>query len=269
MATRNKYRQQYLRWHSTYEKRATKELRTVFKKWVKNVDWDNLQAGSYTFVLNNSFDIKELERAYFNIYYNIGVVHGKRVGKGINLSLKSFIPDVFISLFERNVREWLRTFGAVKIKTVRQSFFEYIVELISNQLENRQDMRTIAKEIQKEVNRPDFYRWQAERIARTESTGASNYAALQAGEASGFEMVKEWISATDKRTRKKPQDEYDHLEMNGKTIDLKEKFGFNNGDDLLDYPADPTGEAGNIINCRCTIAVIAKRDKNGMLIPKI
>ena len=80
-------------------------------------------------------------------------------------------------------------------------------------------------------------------------------------------MAKEWISATDKRTRRKPANEYDHVEMDGKKITRYEKFNFNNGKDFLDYPGDPTGEAGNVINCRCAISLTPIKDKEGNLIP--
>lgn len=266
MASRRKYRDQYLRWHKTYEKRATTELRKVFRTWIKRIEWDKMQAGTYTTTLDRAFNQKELERAYSIIYTQIGKVHGKRVEKDINTQTKALS---FLTFFERNVAEFLRRFGIGKIKTVRRAFFEYIRELLSERLEKEQDMREVARQIRKEVNRPDFYKWQAERIARTESTGASNYAALQAADNSLFEMQKEWISATDKRTRTKPTDEFDHLEMNGKRVALNAKFVFNGGVDELDYPGDPTGEAGNIINCRCTVAPIPKRDSNGNLIPKV
>lgn len=269
MATQARYRKQYLKWHGTYEKRATKEVRKAFKTWTKRIDWNELQAGTYKSMINIALNKDILTDAYVKMYYEIGRVHGRRVVSGINLSLKTSLFEGFLSLFTKNVAKYIRLYGAKRITSVRQTFFEYIIELIANRLDKEQDMREVAKQIQKEVNRPDFYRWQAERIARTESTAASNYAAIQAGESSNFEMVKEWISATDKRTRRKPQDEFDHLEMNGKQVGLKEKFMFNGGEDALEYPGDPTGEASNIINCRCTVSVVAKRDRNGNLIPKI
>ena len=36
--------------------------------------------------------------------------------------------------------------------------------------------------------------------------------------------------------------------------------------DELAYPGDPKGRAGNVINCRCTVGIIPKRDASGSLI---
>lgn len=271
MASVQKYRQRYLRYHKGYEKRSTTELIKVFKGWFSKIDFTSLQAGSYKTVINNAMDFESLEQAYINIYREVGLVHGKRVGKDINTGLKAFTWGAFLTVFELNVVDYLRRYGVERILTVRRSVFDDIVELISTRLAEGKDMRDVTNEINTLVNRRDFYRWQAERIARTESTAASNYAALQAGDVSGFQMGKEWISATDARTRRKPKSEYDHFEMNGKRVKRNEKFIFNRSKDprnQLDYPGDPTAYPGNVINCRCTVAIVALRDKDGNLIPK-
>ena len=128
-------------------------------------------------------------------------------------------------------------------------------------------MRDAAKEIQELVRKPNFYRWQAERIARTESTTAANYAATEANEVTDFVMEKVWISARDGRTRRTPPDKYDHQDLNGKKVDPNEPFITSRGEKLM-YPGAPNGSAGNIINCRCAVAYKAKRDANGDLIEK-
>ena len=81
---------------------------------------------------------------------------------------------------------------------------------------------------------------------------------MQSSAVSGYEMEKRWISALDKRTRDP------HSNVNGKKADQDDAFVV--GGEKLMYPGDPNGAAGNVINCRCTVAVIPKRDKNGRLI---
>ena len=271
--TRNKYRKKYLRWHSTYEKRATKLLRKTFKEWVSAIDFNDITELNYTNKINEALKVEKLEKTYIDIYKQIGKIHGQRVGKDINLNLKTFNLGTFLSLFESNYAyNILSNILRGRITTVRESFFEAIVDLFSRRLERDQDLREVTKEIQKIVKQPKFYKWQAERIARTESTAASNYAALQAGDVSMFKMQKEWISAHDNRTRGNDNsDLFDHVEMDGVRVGRYEKFKMVSavgvGDDL-DYPGDPTGEAGNVINCRCTVAVIPERDKEGNLILK-
>jgi len=105
------------------------------------------------------------------------------------------------------------------------------------------------------VNSPKFYKWQALRIARTETTIAMNTATNQAGIDSGVLIKKEWISAGDGNERPS------HRELNGDSVELGQQFS--NG---LMYPGDPSGAADEIINCRCTFLQVPVRDKNGDII---
>ena len=117
MASRNKYRQQYLRWHATYQKRALTLLLLTFKGWLKNVTWSELTPVNYQNEVSKAFQIEDLNKTYFDIYVNIGLVHGQRVGKSINVELKAFTFAKFLTIFEMNVGQYLRTFGVNRIVT--------------------------------------------------------------------------------------------------------------------------------------------------------
>lgn len=280
MGTKWSYRRKWLKWHKGYEKYAYKQFMQVFIHWTNNIPWSQLTKDNYKAPISNAFDLGTLNKAYYNVYLKIGLAHGSRVGEGINLGLKGFVFNIFSTWFERLIIKWLGEYGAKRIVTVRRSFFEYIVDIISGRLEKEKDFTEISEDIHKLVKRKDFYEWQALRIARTEATAAANYAASQAGNISGYVMVKEWISAQDNRTRRYPKtgkdgqeiqgDLYDHYHMNGKRVLRTDKFRVVSREGLIDdmeYPGDPNGEAGNVINCRCTVAVIPFRDKNGNLVP--
>lgn len=90
--------------------------------------------------------------------------------------------------------------------------------------------------------------WRALRIARTEVMTASNAGSLEGAKTLGVPMDKIWIATLDERTRDT------HAAMNNATVDINEKFS--NG---MDQPGDPAGGAGEVINCRCTIAYKVKR----------
>lgn len=79
-------------------------------------------------------------------------------------------------------------------------------------------------------------------IARTEVISASNYGAYEAIVQADVGGQKEWIATRDNRTRET------HWNLDGEAVGINEKFS--NG---LEYPGDPSGEPGEIINCRCTI----------------
>ena len=92
----------------------------------------------------------------------------------------------------------------------------------------------------------DRSQWQtrAERIARTETTGAYNAGAQQAfyDEGAG---VKMWIATPDASTRDS------HLDASGQCVAIDDTFDV--GGEQLVMPGDPGGPPGEIINCRCTM----------------
>ena len=67
----------------------------------------------------------------------------------------------------------------------------------------------------------------------------------EAARSTGLEMIKEWASAEDSRTRPS------HAEADGDEVPLDEPFVV--GDARLMVPGDPSGPAKEIINCRCAI----------------
>lgn len=109
----------------------------------------------------------------------------------------------------------------------------------------------------------------ARRIVRTESVKAANLAAIAGAKDTGLLMDKRWISARDNRVRGNPAGKYphaafDHWDINGQVIPIDELFTMT-GEPLL-HPGDPKGSAGDVINCRCSLGFIPKRDANGKLI---
>jgi uncharacterized protein with gpF-like domain len=68
-------------------------------------------------------------------------------------------------------------------------------------------------------------------------------------------LRKRWLSARDRRTRRNPPDDYDHVEADGQERALDEPFLVSG--ELLDHPGDPSGSAGNVINCRCAVIIEA------------
>ena len=85
--------------------------------------------------------------------------------------------------------------------------------------------------------------YNAVRIARTEGhriQQASTQDAQQQAKSKGADVVKQWDSTLDGKTRES------HRRVDGEIRELDEKFS--NG---LDFPGDPNGKAKEVINCRC------------------
>lgn len=88
------------------------------------------------------------------------------------------------------------------------------------------------------------------RIARTEGHRIQCKATMDAqqkAKSKGANIVKQWDSTLDSRTRPS------HKRVDGQIRELDEEFS--NG---LKYPSDPKGKASEVINCRCALLQRAK-----------
>lgn len=104
------------------------------------------------------------------------------------------------------------------------------------------------------------------RVARTETTRVQNSAKMDVGkhgEELGFVMMKRWMATTDHRVRD------DHLAMNGVEVEQDQPFKLPDGTEMM-FPGDISlgADAGQVINCRCTVVEFIKRDENGNLVMK-
>ena len=119
------------------------------------------------------------------------------------------------------------------------------------------------------LKKTDITRVRAELIVRTETMKAANAGAMLSAAEMGVAVNKKWISATDNRTRRIPRDQYDHLYMNAREVGYNQPFIVPSTKqiDAMQYPGDPTASAGNVCNCRCTVAFVPLRDGAGNLIP--
>lgn len=89
-----------------------------------------------------------------------------------------------------------------------------------------------------------YWRVRAQRIARTESTGAYNAAGLAALADEG-ETTKVWIATEDARTRPS------HRAADRQAVPITQPFEV--GASALLMPGDPSGPAHETVNCRCTM----------------
>lgn len=93
----------------------------------------------------------------------------------------------------------------------------------------------------------EFVEQRANRIALDQVLRATatfeHAAALQAQVVTGRTYVKVWVTQRDDRVRAA------HVEADGQTVALDELFKVDG--ELLRFPRDPAGSAGNTVNCRC------------------
>lgn len=89
-------------------------------------------------------------------------------------------------------------------------------------------------------------------IARTETIPGFNLATQEAWLDSGVVEDQEWLTARDAAVRP------DHADADGQRVRIDAEFIV--GGESLAYPGDPSGSAGNVINCRCTTLPVVSEE---------
>lgn len=102
-----------------------------------------------------------------------------------------------------------------------------------------------------EVTGNPFWENRATVVARTEAQAAVNAGSLAgAGQQeidTGRPMLKTWQATVSQPERTRPA----HLKADGQEVPIRQPFTV--GGEQLQYPGDPTGSAGNVIQCRCDL----------------
>jgi uncharacterized protein with gpF-like domain len=220
-------------------------------KIVNSIPFTNMTKGTIDILVLSNVTESKIKSMYLEIYSNLVKPQYKRTER----SIKNEID------FETIISEWLNTNAGYRIVSVHQTLIESIIKVISEGYDQNISVADIARNLQSKFG---WYKAQAMRIARTETTTATNYATVLVAQNSKFVLEKTWISVQDNRTRVKI---FDHLDMNGVKLDSEKPF-FVGGENTM-YPGDPKASAGNTINCRCKVVFTVKLDENGRAIRKI
>lgn len=269
--TNDQYYLQYSKWRDAYDIKAFRIFRKALNQSFDSMPIDNITFENYKVIIKLNIQQLPIQQAYFEVYRSIGLIHGRRVGFGINREIKRFNNDLFSLEFLNSIVDWVRGNVASRIVSVSDTMAKRIERLVEVSLEQGFSVLEMQKYLTEKLGSPSFTKFQALRIARTEVTTSTNHAANEAGVNAGIVLEKLWISATDNRTRRKPRDQFDHLHMNGQTVEQFEKFVLRSKGgvvDKIDYPGDPKASAADSINCRCTHAFRPLRDKDGFVITR-
>lgn len=141
------------------------------------------------------------------------------------------------------------------IRTLPETLYDTIAKELAAGVDAGETLTEIAYRLRE--MEPTLTRYYAERIARTEVLGASNWGSVAAMKQLGVEQ-KEWSSALDERTRRPANtgvpggdSPFDHWSAHNEVVSV-DQFFWRTGERLY-APGDPDGSAGNIINCRCAV----------------
>jgi hypothetical protein len=246
----NRFQQKYER---IYEKKFVKALQTQVDAFIKYQDIN----------LVPMFPIYD---TLVNLYKTVGP-QWARVTR-----TESVKADGQLGFNERII-ELMRQYYGVDLLNDAAGITEYTKEVIRKVLSQAAQLGWSFEQIVAELRtNSELSSMRARRIARTETVTSANGAAMIYAMTSGNKMEKIWIAVKDNRTR------HDHRLADGKRQPIEVPFTLISpkyGNILMMQPgvrkqgADSSGEpvpAGEVVNCRCTVAFKAMRDQNGRII---
>ena len=152
--------------------------------------------------------------------------------------------------FWHEMNAWLNKHAAQNVKKVDASTKRAIRAVVAWGVKNGETNATVAKELRAAGLR--LAPWRAVTIARTETHTTATRAMSRAMKATRIQHEGEWVSTRDERTRRrKAKQKYDHVIANGERVNKTKEQKYKKTGQALEFPGDPNGAPGNIINCRC------------------
>lgn len=144
---------------------------------------------------------------------------------------------------------WMNAHMVSKITNVTNTTKKTITRIIQKATGEGLSRKEIASSIRKKGGILNPIR--SRMIAATETHTAAVKAVDETVSTTRIDFEREWISTMDERTR------FDHTKAgggDGQTQPMGSEFTI--GGEGLMFPGDPSGSAGNIINCRCVLGYL-------------
>lgn len=188
------------------------------------------------------------------LYVEVGLKRARYINRAIKAEEQKAAVLGFNEQMTRDIQRYFELYILNKsVIPITATEKEYIRSVLAKGAEEGLGVEQMAKLI---TSSP-YTRKHARVVVRTESVRASNAAADLAASRSEYVMDKEWISARDSRVRRPPKSKFDHWDLHGQVVPGYRPF-FSGGEELQ-FPGDPNGSAGNVIQCRCTVAYQPRR----------
>jgi len=225
----------------TYEPRITREIyratRDISKGNINAIDTHEQNMGKIlTGLYSRAF--KEFGQRLWNAV--------KKSNNDMEVKRDGDVP--LTPYFDLARQLWIKSTAASKVTQITGTTIEQAQKIIQEATaeaiglgyDEKQTARLIQQRIAEDGG--TLSRLRSRVISRTESHAASNASTQMAATASGLPMMKQWVTSGS-RVRDT------HMMVSTDPIKLDELFAV--GESMLMQPGDPSGDASEIINCRC------------------
>lgn len=247
------------RFEKTFKPKILKAIKTILSSLIADIETIGLNAARNNLLLTvmNEKMYEPVKR----LYEKVGVYHANANYRFIrSLVAQKSRSEFWAEQIIQYLRQNLLQYAVVKpTETFRNALLEILEEGVTEGMSEY--------EIIKMLRESGFAETQSQRIVRTEVNRAANTGVLVSAQSFEYEMVKEWLSHRDARTRgRQPNDKNDHYHMNEQRVNLEDDFKDPKSGENISHPSAPGGSAGMVINCRCSMVTVPKRDDTGRLI---
>ena len=246
-ASIQKYHAWFERQMNTLERKHIKLVKKILAEQFEDAA-DYLLHGVGAESINDAvnFNQKDLEKAYLNLYNSTTQVFHDKSNKELK---SSYAIDKKASEEEYwyHINKWIKKTTAENVVKVQIQTKKMLKKIIGRGLDEGLSNADISKEVLELKEISTAYR--AMKIVRTEVHTAAVNAINETMIDADMAMMKMWSSSRDERTREDHSiaDEF----YSNNPITLEEAFVV--GNEFLDFPGDPSGSPGNIIQCRCVV----------------
>lgn len=257
-------RSNFERLHKYYQKRAYTVIIKEFRKIIKRINFDNIDYWNAEATIALNVNDTALKNAMYRMYLDVGLKYGRHVVRNLEGEKKAKKPyPLFSEKFIEFITNYMDTEATEKFASITETMSKKITTEIGKMQAEGLTQSQMAKAIEELVNKPNFYRYNAIRIVRTETAFAMNSAKVVSFESSDYLVRKVWIAGGSSEPRA------GHLQMNGVEVGEDEPFTLPDGTQMI-YPGDSSLGAGadNIINCSCSVGYRSVRDSEGNLVYK-
>lgn len=148
-----------------------------------------------------------------------------------------------LELWNAQIARFIRTYGAQRVTNVNETTIHQLQRIIGKGYEDGAGVVEIQQRIYDSIDTLSIIRARA--IARTETHAGAMGGSLAAAQVIEIDTRKRWNATEDGRTRP------DHADADGQERDLSAFFDI--GGDSMQHPGDPSGQAAQVVNCRCVL----------------
>ena len=207
------------------------------------------------------FSLDSLQKEYQKMYVSMGNYIASWYFRGFNKYISKADPKPYQNEWERSFAYYGGQVAATNVTLVSGTAKKTLVK-VTQQLMRDPEFMSLGASQKARILRTQFRQYskfQAERVVRTESTRAANFALETSAKTLYAEndLTKRWMTAIDGRERPA------HREANGQVRKLNENF-IVGGEEM---PRPGEGSAKNVINCRCRMIFVP--DENAIPVTEL